>query len=188
MKVYKRLCSMGRGDRGEAFLFSLFLLFFAVPGTAQTFTEQLTQSREGEGQVTLQQDSEITALVNGTAPVRSASAARTVVPDTTLTAHTDTTSTAVSTGRRMKTVGYRIQVYAGGNNRQSKAEALYMANLVRSTFSGIPVYTHFVSPRWICRVGDFRTYEEANELLRRMRITQQFREASIVKSRIIVNY
>ena len=88
----------------------------------------------------------------------------------------------------MKVNGYRIQVYAGGNNRQSKLEAYRMASLVRSNFEDVSVYTHFISPRWICRVGDFRTYEEANELLRRMRQTQKFREASIVKSKIIVFY
>ena len=84
--------------------------------------------------------------------------------------------------------GYRIQVYAGGNNRQSKSEAYRMANLVRSTFSDVQVYTHFISPRWICRVGDFKTYEEANDLLKRMRQTQKFREASIVKSKITLLY
>ena len=88
----------------------------------------------------------------------------------------------------MRVNGYRIQVYAGGNNRQSKSEAYRMAALVRSTFDDVQVYTHFISPRWICRVGDFRTYEEATDMLRRMRETQKFREASIVKSKIILLY
>lgn len=88
----------------------------------------------------------------------------------------------------MRATGYRIQVYAGGNNRQSKSEAYRMADLVRSTFSDANVYTSFISPRWTCRVGDFKTREEAAEMLQRMRETQKFREAAIVKSQIIVVY
>ena len=88
--------------------------------------------------------------------------------------------------RRVRTVGYRIQVYAGGNNRNAKSEAYRMANQVHSEFPDLSVYTHFISPRWICRVGDFRTNEEARTMLRKMRQTQKFREASIVKSQIIV--
>ena len=45
-----------------------------------------------------------------------------------------------------------------------------------------------VSPHWKCRVGDFRTYEEASELFMRMKETQSFKEAVIVKSKINVYY
>ena len=89
---------------------------------------------------------------------------------------------------RLRTTGYRIQVYAGGNTRASKSEAYAIASQVRATFTDVQVYTHFISPRWICRVGDFKTYEEANDFLRRMKQTQKFREASIVKSRIVISY
>lgn len=165
----------------------------------QTFTQYLTRQQAGEGRVTLQQDAEIEALVNGvtgfvtpkraqqTTPLASSAAkTRVQLPDTTLVTLYD--STLIASGRRMKVNGYRIQVYAGGNNRQSKAEAHRMAALVRSTFDDAVVYTHFISPRWICRVGDFRTYEEAHDYLRRMQQTQKFREASIVKSKVIISY
>lgn len=165
----------------------------------QTFTQYLTRQQAGEGRVILQQDAEIEALVNGvtgyvspkrlqqTTPLSSSAAKpRLQQPDTTMVALDD--STLVAPGRRMKVNGYRIQVYAGGNNRQSKAEAHRIAALVRSTFDDAVVYTHFISPRWICRVGDFRTYEEAHEYLRRMQQTQKFREASIVKSKVIISY
>ena len=148
--------------------------------------------------MTLQQDAEIEALVNGTTSYgtakrssqttagSSAAKPRLQQPDTTEVALDD--STLLAPGRRMKVNGYRIQVYAGGNNRQSKAEAHRMAALVRATFDDAAVYTHFISPRWICRVGDFRTYEEAHDYLRRMQQTQKFREASIVKSKVIISY
>ena len=188
------------------FLFCLSLSMFQsfTPSALfaqRTFTQNLTRLVAGEGKVTLHQDAEIEALVNGISQNVSATAttgnARPATPATKPIAKVQSDSIAASdtaivspitTGRRMKVNGYRIQVYAGGNNRQSKLEAYRMASLVRSNFEDVSVYTHFISPRWICRVGDFRTYEEANELLRRMRQTQKFREASIVKSKIIVFY
>ena len=84
--------------------------------------------------------------------------------------------------------GYRIQVYSGGNSRQSKNEAAMMGQRVRSLFGDLSVYTHFLNPHWICRVGDFKTYEEANEMYRQMKETGRFREAVIVKSKIYATY
>ena len=171
------------------FLFLISSLFLPSGVYAQqTFTEHLTRRVAGEGTVTLHQDAEIDALVN-----TSTSAAASHRPSlTTANPSTDSVSVAASeqltTGRRTQAVGYRIQVYAGGNNRQSKNEAHYMAGLVRSNFSELPVYTGFISPRWVCRVGDFKTREEATEQLRKMRATQKFGEASIVKSKIFVYY
>ena len=165
---------------------------------AQTFTEHLTRSKSGEASVILHHDAEIEALVNGhKVPASTPSSPahqQGSLPDAGIT-HADTLSGAgalpgqqISQGRRLKTNGYRIQVYAGGNNRQSKGEAYRMAGLVRSTFSELPVYTNFISPRWTCRVGDFRTREEAVDMLRRMRETHKFREATIVKSQIVLLY
>lgn len=165
---------------------------------AQTFTEHLTRTVAGEGSVILYHDSDIEALVNGQITYAGyAPASRPQTPAVSATAaHTDSLLAGVSSttdqlpvfGRRMRATGYRVQVYAGGNNRQSKAEAYRMAGIVRSTFSDVSVYTNFISPRWTCRVGDFKTREEAAEMLHRMRETQKFREASIVKSQIVVIY
>lgn len=180
----------------------LFLFFItALPVAAQqNFTQYLTRSKAGEGVVILHQDAEIEALVNGTSshsPVPAVPASRQHEGTPSLSHVTDSLSPATNPsslegtsvlGRRMRATGYRIQVYAGGNNRQSKAEAYRMADLVRSTFIDANVYTSFISPRWTCRVGDFKTREEATEMLQRMRETQKFREAAIVKSQIIVVY
>jgi hypothetical protein len=86
--------------------------------------------------------------------------------------------------RRIKVNGYRVQVYAGGNSRTSHQEAERMTALVKEYFPDQPVYTHFYNPRWICRVGNFRSYEEANRMLRQMKATRLFREAAIIKCQI----
>ena len=77
-----------------------------------------------------------------------------------------------------------ILMYLGGNSRQSKNEATQMGARVKGIYGNVNVYTHFVSPHWICRVGDFKTYEEANEILRHLKETGRFNEATIVKSKI----
>ncbi len=154
----------------------------------QTFTEHLTRSVAGEGTVILHQDAEIEALVNtpNSEAQHSSAESHKLVSDS-----ISSTSEAlhhITPGHRSQIIGYRIQVYAGGNNRRSKAEAHHMANLVRSSFDNVSVYTSFISPRWVCRVGDYKTREEASEQLRKMRATNMFGEASIVKSKIIVHY
>lgn len=164
----------------------MLLMFSPQSANAQLFTTRLTHINVGEGVVTLHQDAELETLVNGiAAPELNARSVSQLIdnwPDSTAIAD----STILISTRRVRTIGYRIQVYAGGNNRTAKAEAYRMADLVRSAFPELSVYTHFISPRWICRVGDFRTNEEAREMLQKMRETQRFREASIVKSQIIV--
>ena len=180
------------------FIFYILYLFITcvAPCAAQeTFTRHLTRYSAGEGRVILHQDAEIDALVNGisTTSTTAASKAKTTTAPKNINrvvAKIDsiTTDTAEVNVRRVRVNGYRIQVYAGGNNREAKSEAYRMAALVRSTFDDVQVYTHFISPRWICRVGDFRTYEEATDMLRRMRESGKFREASIVKSKIILLY
>lgn len=166
-----------------------------------SFTEHLTSTpTAGEGSVVLIQDAEIEALVNGKAtPASTSTAAPTInvkkpistaAADSvhTTTADSEITLPTVPQGKRARLRGYRIQVFAGSNTRQGKQEAMRMQNLVRSQFPDMAVYTQFISPRWICRVGDFRTYEEANKTLRLLRQTGRFREASIVKSTIIYSY
>ena len=54
------------------------------------------------------------------------------------------------------------------------------------SFPDLPVYVSFASPHWLCRAGDFRSMEEASEVLRQIREMGIFREAVIVKSKINV--
>jgi len=89
--------------------------------------------------------------------------------------------------RSYKTNGYRIQVFAGGNSRSDKIKAQKAGNSVKQAFPEQPIYVHFYSPRWICRMGNYRTYEEASELLRQVKLLG-FSEACIVSGKIVVPY
>ena len=142
----------------------------------------------------MQQDPEIERLVNGEQPTRGQQTTNrnthndenVAAGDSAMGVRDSSQFDARLVARRARMNGFRIQVYAGGNNRKSKTEAFHVAGLVRSYFDDVPVYTHFLSPRWICRVGDFHTIEEAQELLARMRESGHFPEATIVKTKIIV--
>ena len=87
----------------------------------------------------------------------------------------------------IKINGYRVQAYAGGNSRKDRLEAEQIGNDIKMLFANVPVYVHFYSPRWICRVGNYRTYEEAHQMLVQLR-NLGYNQASIVKGKITVQY
>lgn len=86
-----------------------------------------------------------------------------------------------------KVTGFRVQAYAGGNTRQDRQTAEQVGNNIKANIPGEPVYVHFYSPRWICRVGNYRTYEEAHQMLLAIR-KLGYKQASIVKGKISVQY
>lgn len=88
---------------------------------------------------------------------------------------------------QIKMNGYRVQVYAGGNSRAAKEEADRVATQVKSNFPELTVYKSFSPPRWLCRVGDFRSIEEADAMMRKLKSTGGFREVSIVKDQITIS-
>lgn len=126
---------------------------------AQDILKELQEKRNGEGTVTIHQPQEIAALIGEPAK-----------PDS-------------ITGKKgtLKATGYRIQVYAGNNSRKAKEEAFKISTQVKEFFPDLPVYAHFASPRWLCRVGDYKSIEEADAMMRQLKATEVFKEVSIVK-------
>ena len=89
--------------------------------------------------------------------------------------------------RSYKVNGYRVQVFAGGNSRDDKIKAQNAGNAVKKAFPSQPIYVHFYSPRWICRMGNYRTYQEANAILTQVR-KMGYKQACIVSGKINVAY
>ena len=186
-----------------------FYLFTFLPLTAQTFTQRIQKTTAGEGTITIHQDTAIDELVNGpVSPAKPAPAPKKTTPapakpvtkakdtpvtqikDTTVShsqQETETDSTQITPKRVFKTVGYRVQVLAGGNTRQDRQRAEQAGRSLRTLFPGEEVYVHFYSPRWICRLGNYRTYEEADEVLRSVK-KMGYDSAIIVKGKITVQY
>ena len=105
----------------------------------------------------------------------------------------DTVATEVTIDRSKKVMrggykinGYRVQAFAGGNQRTDRQKAEQIGNTIKNNFPNEPIYVHFYSPRWICRVGNYRTYEEARQMLNAIR-KLGISGASIVKGKITVS-
>ncbi len=86
-----------------------------------------------------------------------------------------------------KITGYRVQAYSGGNTRADRQAAERIKNAIKMKYPELPIYVHFYSPRWICRVGNFRTYQEAESVLKKIK-AMGYRQACIVKGKITVAY
>jgi hypothetical protein len=93
----------------------------------------------------------------------------------------------VTPRRTHKITGYRVQAFAGGNSRKDRQTAESISNNIKAQIPNIAVYVHFFSPRWICRVGNFRTYEEAHQMMVKLQ-NMGYKQASIVKGKINVPY
>lgn len=86
-----------------------------------------------------------------------------------------------------KVTGYRIQAYSGGNTRADREKANRIGDEIKQKYPEQPVYVHFYSPRWICRVGNFRSYSEAAQILKGIK-AMGYKQACIVKGKITVAY
>ncbi len=84
-------------------------------------------------------------------------------------------------------MGYRIQVYVGGKTRAAKQKAESTASAIKTLFPQHKVYVHFYSPRWICRMGNFRTLAEAKEVLDEV-VRMGYDTATLVRGRVTVPY
>ena len=140
----------------------LLLALTGMPLMAQdNIVDRLEQVVPGQGVVTIHQDERLDALLG-------------MVYDP-----------VQGKGKKIQTVGYRIQIYAGGNTRYAKEEAQKAADYVKEKYPEIPVYTEFVAPRWVCRVGDYKTIEEADQAMRMLKRSRNFKEIAILPNQLI---
>ncbi|MBQ7527498.1 MAG: SPOR domain-containing protein [Bacteroidaceae bacterium] len=153
-------------------------------GAQETYTDKLQQAVESAGRIILHQEKAITDLVNGAKSALSKPSQKKQVDSTSRDSTQTAASDSLSLGIKVRMNGYRIQVYFGDNSRKGKAEARAAGLRFRNSFPEHSVYVSFISPHWLCRVGDFRTHEEAKEVLRQIREMGIFREAVVVKSKI----
>ncbi len=167
----------------------LFIVCSALGLQAQTFTERLLQRNAGWGTISISHSAEIDALVNGKSRELS-SAVPSALPSDIATGDSTTASASTPTAfwtRTYKTTGYRVQVLAGGNSRADKNKVTVAGNKMKTMFPDESVYVHFYSPRWICRLGNYRTYEEAHQMLRKVQ-ELGYNQATIVKGKITLRY
>lgn len=129
---------------------------------AQDILSELSKDAPGQGKVVISQSSSVKALVGCQ------------------------TSTSSKDGKSIKTSGYRVQLYAGGNSRDARSEAYNYAEKAKKIYPDASVYTIFQTPRWLCQFGDFRTIEEADAMMRELSTSGEFKNMVIVRSPIII--
>ena len=140
----------------------LLFVLASLPLMAQdNIVDRLEQVVPGQGVITIHQDARLDSLLG-------------MVFDP-----------AMNKGKKIQTIGYRIQIYAGGNTRYAKEEALKAAQYVKTKYPEIPVYPEFVAPRWVCRVGDYKTIEEADQVMRMLKKSRTYKEIAILPNQII---
>ena len=91
-------------------------------------------------------------------------------------------------GKPVQVEGYRVMVYSGNNSRAARDEANRMAQYMRENFPGAQVYVVFESPIRSCQYGDYRTREEAEAGMYRLKATRKFKEISVKKTLINLPY
>ena len=136
----------------------LFLLMFAGMGVflhAQNIREDLEADVEGLGSVTLTQDERLDAILAGDFEREEVKAS--------------TGNKSTRKGKSDRALGYRIQVFWGGDKRADQQKAQQMANRARGLCPNLNTYVEFESPHWRTRVGDFKKHEDAERYLSKLR-------------------
>lgn len=138
------------------------MLFCAlVAGAQSNIVSELQRDVQGEGTVRITQPEKLTELMG---------------------------SMAQRDGKPVQVEGYRVMVYSGNNSRAARDEANRMAQYMRTNFPGAEVYVVFESPIRSCQYGDYRTREEAEAVMYRLKATRKFREISVKKTLINLPY
>ncbi|HIS09642.1 MAG TPA: SPOR domain-containing protein [Candidatus Avibacteroides excrementipullorum] len=146
---------------------AILFMFLPLALYGQDIVKTLKTNKSGQGRVTIYQSSAIDALIGRADNVLSEEN---------------------KSAKKGKAVGYRVMLYAGNNSRVSRSEAESVAKQVKEMFPEAVVYVRFSSPRWLCQLGDFRNIEEADAWMRKINATGKFKEMSIVKEQINVQF
>ena len=139
----------------------VFLLLFTALASAQqtTLVQVLERDVPGKGTIRIESDARLDSLIG--------------------------TVSEAESGTKIKAKGYRIQVFAGNNTRASKERANEADRYIRSKYPDLPVHTEFKNPRWLCTVGDFLYYEEAYDVLRKLRKETPYKGMIILRNQDI---
>ena len=193
-------------------LILLAVFTITLSAMAQTpFTQHVRTQRAGEGKVRIIQDSIIEKVVNQPMTGKTAKPDKTTGkadktttkpkddtathPDNAAAKHDNTehenaddneTNKHVGSAKTTTMTAYRIQIFSGSNSHQDKQKAYDLAAKCKEKFPELSVYTKFVSPRWVCRVGDFKNLADAQNYASKIRAAHFTREVRIVKTTIRV--
>ena len=210
--ITRSVCGLTPSDVKKLTLILLAVFAITLSAMAQTpFTQHVRTQRAGEGKVRIIQDSIIEKVVNQPMTGKTAKPGKTTGkadktttkpkddtathPDNAAAKHDNTehenaddneTNKHVGSAKTTTMTAYRIQIFSGSNSHQDKQKAYDLAAKCKEKFPELSVYTKFVSPRWVCRVGDFKNLADAQNYASKIRAAHFTREVRIVKTTIRV--
>jgi hypothetical protein len=164
------------------------LLFINIYG--QQFTEVLQTKSSKGGIVLLVQSSKIDSLVNGLKPkqpIKDSSSLPKITKQDEDSVQLDSIGKPIPKGFVNKD-GFRIQIYTGANSRTDKEQALKLQTQSKNLFPDYEVYCNFISPRWVVRIGDFETRDEAMVFMTEVRKTGISKEVRVVKCKVQIPF
>lgn len=139
------------------YLFMMFCLFsvcISAQNGERTIVEDLNVSKWGQGDVKVMQDE---AIQNKVA----------VYHDGTIEEPEGGWMKSSSTP--IKGGGYKIQIFMGNNQQQSKREAESKQAQISSLYPDLHLVKNFKSPFWTLRVTNIATKEQAEEILKELK-------------------
>ena len=190
--IYSRTQSICQ--RGRWLMCAIAGLFLLMPTLleAQTFTKRIQQPHKNGGKLTIVEKSKIDSIVDNTTTTVTpskvaekkefkAEAKDTITQKTELSENDKTEDNSTTKGA---ITVYRIQIYTGGNTRQSKARAEEIKQQCKAAFPELNVYVRFISPHWVCRVGNFRSKQTAQRYVQQIKSKRISYETRILTSTI----
>ena len=135
-------------------LFIVLLLVTSVMANAQqrkNIIDDLQSVKHGQGRVMVFEDNSIKGVLG-----------RSMAPNGTVYSGSDG-------GHFLKMRGFKVQAFSGNNQRTSKNEATSKQQLINQAYPEHETVVTFDSPFWRLRVGNFKSREEANEVLKQMK-------------------
>lgn len=132
----------------------IVMLMFTFAANAQSqrkeIVNELSSAKAGQGKVRVFEDNAVKDVLG-----------RNMAPSRTVYSKGDEQFV------RMR--GFKIQAFAGNNQRTSKDEANYKQRIISEAFPDHETVILFDSPFWRLRVGNFKSREEANEVMKEMK-------------------
>lgn len=120
--------------------------------SVKNIIDELNTDYPGQGHVTIFEDEAIKGIVG-----------KSMTPSRPVYVSNDGSTAYV------KMRGYKIQAFAGNNQRTSKNEAYRKQAMINQAFPELETVVIFDSPFWRVRVGNFRSRDEAAAVLRELR-------------------
>ena len=183
----------------------IMILCSTFTANAQNYLDHLKKKEPGKGVVTVNQSKAIDELVNGKQVIPQDDKTKTTPqkkekePETQHKQGPDSLKKAEPQHREATRENAHVNNAQKAENKNEEKETpvvdmrkkvmrkSYKVNQLKVHFPEQPVYVHFYSPRWICRMGNFRSLAEAQKILAKVR-SLGYRQACLVKGLITVQY